>query len=147
MYGHSQRGVCSVAPLTLPSRELSRACVYLPLFVLRSPRPRRENTSGGRREQESRGAAQTTNSDPRHNQNNQGPKTQWTSSGWLQTAALSHPMTCEEALRFLLWWRGAPVIESEGPHKDWQKPLVKEGHQKLNIILWHLPCTAKTEYV
>lgn len=47
MYSHSQRGICSVAPLTLPSRELSRACVYLPLFVLRSPRPGKTQVGGG----------------------------------------------------------------------------------------------------
>ena len=68
MYSRSQRGICSVAPLTLSSRELSRACVYLPLFVLRSPRPCRENTRRGRREGESRGAAETISSDPRRNQ-------------------------------------------------------------------------------
>lgn len=50
MYSLSQRGACSVVPLTLPSRELSRACVYLPLFVLKSPRPCRENISRERRE-------------------------------------------------------------------------------------------------
>lgn len=121
MYSHSQRGICSVAPLTLPSRELSRACVYLPLFVLRSPRPCRENTSGGRKgtrvtwssmdDQFRTHAATRPFSVPKRNE--------W--AEWLLTAALSHPMTCEEALRFAQWWSRAPEIKSQGPHKVWQK--------------------------
>lgn len=48
-YHAPQSGLCSFAPLTLPGRMLSRACVYFPVFVLKSSRPRRENTRNGRR--------------------------------------------------------------------------------------------------
>lgn len=121
MYSHSQRGICSVAPLTLPSRELSRACVYLPLFVLRSPRPCRENTSGGGRGNESHVELHGRPvPNPRCNQTLSIPKRN-EQAEWLLTTALSHPMTCEETLRFARWWSGAPEIKSQGPHKVWQK--------------------------
>lgn len=132
MYSHSQRGICPAAPLTLPSRELSRACVYLPLFVLRSPRPCRENTSKG---EEGRGShavrcgAQTTSSDPRRNQTSVSKSTMSERrAGCKQTAALSQPVTCEEALRFPQRWRGGTRDDiAKSPHKDWQEHLVKEA--------------------
>lgn len=97
MYSHSQRGICSVAPLTLPSRALSRACVYLPLFVLTSPRPRRENTSrgggkGSHAAQHRQPAPSHTTTSPRC------PKSQGVGSEWPQTAPLQHPVTFEEPL-------------------------------------------------
>lgn len=49
------------------------------------------------------------------------------SSKWLQTATLSHPITCEEALRFAQFWSGTPEIKSQGFLKDWQKHLMKEA--------------------
>lgn len=107
MYSHSQRGICSVAPLTLPSRELSGACVYLPLFVLRSPRPCRENTSRGG------GGGVLHGGNESHAElcwwpapSPQPPPDAFLSqkrserAEWLLTAALSHRVTCEEVLRF-----------------------------------------------
>lgn len=79
------------------------------------------------------------------------PKTQRASSKWLQTATRSHPITCEEALRFAQFWNGTPEIKSQGFLKDWQKHLMKEA---FIVILttgaqynaWHLPQPAKTQF-
>ena len=98
MYSCNQRGICSVALLTLLGRKLSRACVYLSLFVLRSPRPCRENTRRRRRYGESRGAAQTNSFDPRYNQTSASRNTR----SELRVAAhvaLLHSVTCEQPLR------------------------------------------------
>lgn len=98
MYSCNQRGVCSVALLTLLGRKLSRACVYLSLFVLRSPRPCRENTRRRRRYGESHGAAQTNSFDPRYNQASVSRNTR---SGQRVAAhvALLHSVTCEQPQR------------------------------------------------
>lgn len=81
-----------------PDSTQPRACVYLSLFVLKSPRPCRENTSSTGRGKESCGAGQRTGAD-RDVTRPHGPNTQWVSNKRLQTAALSHPMMCEEPLR------------------------------------------------
>lgn len=121
MYGHSQRGICSVAPLTLPSRELSRACVYLPPVCFEKSQTLQGKHKWGEKGNESHVELHGRPvPNPRRNQTLSVPKRNERAE-WLLTAALSHLMTCEEALRFAQWWSGAPKIKSQSPHKVWQE--------------------------
>lgn len=144
MYSHSQRGICSVAPLTLPSRELSGACVYLPLFVLRSPRPRRENTSRegvGRGGPESRGALRTSSSEPEPaaatGTLSCPPKKSERSGCWQLLCHIQWRV--RSFWGFAQWCSGAPNIESQGAGELWQKntwrrrPLLSHQQQGLDI--------------
>lgn len=120
-----------------------------PLFVLRSPRPRKENTSRGAagREPESRGALRTSSSQPAAAKAGtlSCPEKRSERAERLLTAALSHPVTCEEVLRlFARWCSGAPNAESQDAYEPWQKntwrrrPLL--SHQQLGLDITHNIC-------
>lgn len=131
MYSHSQWGICSVAPLTLPSRALSRACVYLPLFVLTSPRPCRENTSrgGGKGSH----AALHRQPAPRHTTTSpRCPKSQWVGSEWPQTAP---PATSSDVWGAFAWpwgFLGGGVV-----HQRWHFIGLHKGQQKHSGLFSH----------
>lgn len=134
MYICSQRGICSVVPLTLPRRELSRACVYLYLFVLRSPRPCRENTRRGRRERESCGAAPRSLFGPtlqpdlgvqKHNE--------WAASGLKQP-----PCHIQLRVRSPEVWSGAHRWHPSVPSAETFRKGSFYGDNNTMNLIWHM---------